>query len=237
MRVLQILCGLTLVTSVGGCAPRTAPSAPVPVLLPAADAATGGAEIAQSRLQPGDVIRVKFLYHSELDEKLPVQPDGRISVPYAGEIDAAGLTADELAEVIHTRASERLRDPQVAVILLEPGEQRVYVGGEVNSPGFVRYREGMTPLEAILNRGGFTATARIDYVVLLVAQPEQYLATRVDLSEGLQGQNEGTHLAANDVLYVPRNTIGDVNAFLKLYVQSILPIPPGVGVGFKPAQQ
>ncbi|HUI27268.1 MAG TPA: polysaccharide biosynthesis/export family protein [Candidatus Kryptonia bacterium] len=189
----------------------------------------------QRYLLPGDTIRLKFPYHPELDEKVPVQPDGRINVPYVGEVDATSVTIDELANVIRTRASDRLRDPQVEVLVAELGDQRVYVGGEVYNPGLVRYHDGMTPLEAILDRGGFTYTARVDYVVHLIAQPQQYLATRLDLSPSLQSASPPVHLAANDILYVPRNTIGDIDAFMKLYVLSVLPIPPGVGVGFHPA--
>ncbi|HVN86580.1 MAG TPA: polysaccharide biosynthesis/export family protein [Candidatus Binatia bacterium] len=184
------------------------------------------------RLQPGDLLRVKFLYHPEMDVKLPVRPDGKITLQDVGEIEATGMTADELAQVIRQRSSEFLRDPAVTVIVADLAERGVYVGGEVRTPGFVKYRQGMTPLQAILDRGGFTLSARMDYVVHLVPRPHEYLATRIDMSRALQGQGEMVQLQPNDMVYVPRSTIGDVDAFLTLYVRTILPIPPRVGVGF-----
>lgn len=226
---------VSIVLVLSGCSrnPPPAPTVPLPALEASAAAPVGD---TQYRLQPGDTLRVKFLYHPEMDVKLPVRPDGKITLQAAGELDAKGMTTDQLAEEIRQKSSDRLRDPEVTVIVAEVGDQGIYVGGEVRNPGVVKYRRGMTPLEAILNRGGFTDFARIDYVVHLMAQHEEYVATRVDLSHSLQGEGENVHLAANDMLYVPRNSIGDVTTFIRLYVHSFLPIPPRVGVGFNPLQ-
>jgi polysaccharide export outer membrane protein len=181
------------------------------------------------------MIRVKFPYNPELNEKLPVQPDGRITLPLVGEIEAAGLTTDELAEAIRTRMSDRLRNPEVDVSVTEVAAGGgIYVGGEVHNPGFVKHRKGLTPLQAIIDRGGFTDYARIDYVVYLEAEAHEYLAMRLDLSHPLQGELDVVRLSANDILYVPRNTIGDVATFVKLYIHNFLPIPPAVGIGFHP---
>ena len=234
--LFNIACGLTLAVVLGACSPKTAAAPPLAMPLPPLDSAESSPPDTRYRLQPGDTIRVKFLYHPEMDVKLPVRPDGKIALQGVGEVEAAGSTPEDLAKAIRERSSETLRDPEVDVIIAEFGGQGIYVGGEVRNPGLARYRRGMSPLEAILDRGGFTNTARIDYVVHLMAQRQGYLATRVDLSHALQGDDGRVHLAANDMLYVPRSTIGDVNAFITLYVHSFLPIPPRVGVGFNPLQ-
>jgi polysaccharide biosynthesis/export protein PslD len=117
------------------------------------------------------------------------------------------------------------------VIVDEVGQRKVYVGGEVRNPGFVFYREGMTPLQAILDRGGFTDVARSDSV-LKISGVE---ATRLDLSKTLrQGNPELSTLIASDVLYVPRTFIGDANSFVRLYFHNLLPVTPRAGVGFAP---
>jgi protein involved in polysaccharide export with SLBB domain len=184
------------------------------------------------RLQPGDLLRVKFLYHPELDLKVPVRPDGDITLQVAGDIRAAGLTTMQLEKVIKERTSDRLREPEVSVMLALQAERKVYVGGEVRLPGFVVYRAGMSPLQAIVDRGGFTDTARIDSVLRLSPVQGDYQGTRLDLSKPLQdGRGDMTRLAAGDVLYVPRTFIGDVNAFVKLYIRGVLPIEPRVGAG------
>jgi protein involved in polysaccharide export with SLBB domain len=187
---------------------------------------------AEYRLQPGDLLRVKFLYHPELDLKVPIRPDGDITLQVAGDIHAAGLTTMQLEKVIKERTSDRLREPEVSVLLALPAERKIYVGGEVRLPGFVVYRAGMSPLQAIVDRGGFTDTARIDSVLRLSPVQGDYQGTRLDLSKPLQdGRTDSTRLLAGDVLYVPRSFIGDVNAFVKLYIRGVLPIEPRVGAG------
>ena len=187
---------------------------------------------AEYRMQPGDLLRVKFLYHPELDLKVPIRPDGGITLQAAGDIHAAGLTTMELEKVIKERTSDRLREPEVSVMVAQLGERKIYVGGEVRIPGFVAFRSGMSPLQAIVDRGGFTDTARIDSVLRLSPAQGDYQGTRLDLSKPLDdGRAEGTRLVAGDVLYVPRTFIGDVNSFVKLYIRGVLPIEPRIGAG------
>ena len=175
---------------------------------------------------------MKFLYHPDLDVKVPIRPDGSITLQMAGDIRAVGLTTTELEKVIKDRTSDRLRDPEISVLVAQLGEQKIYVGGEVRIPGFVVYRPGMSPLQAIMDRGGFTDTARIDSVLRVSPSQTEYQGTRLDFTKPLSaGSPEGTQLVAGDVLFVPRTFIGDVNAFVKLYIRGILPIEPRVGAG------
>jgi protein involved in polysaccharide export with SLBB domain len=209
-----------------------------PVQLPPLDAprgSFGAGEVGgagEYRLEPGDQLRVKFLYHPELDLKVPIRPDGSITLQLAGDIHAAGLTPVELENVIKDRTSDRLRDPEISVIVAQIGERKVYVGGEVRAPGFVVFHSGMTPLQAIMDRGGFSDTAREDSVLRLSGAQSDYQGTRLDLTKPLEeGAPQGTQLAAGDVLYVPRSFIGDIDAFVKLYVREVLPTTPRVGAG------
>jgi protein involved in polysaccharide export with SLBB domain len=205
-----------------------------PVPLPPLDSGSESPAVGEAgyRIQAGDVLRVKFLYHPELDVKTPVRPDGDITLQVAGQIHAAGLTTEQLEEVVKGRTSDRLREPEVAVIVAQVGEGKIYVGGEVRVPGFVPYRAGMTPLQAIIDRGGFTDTARIDSVLRLSGSQNDYQGTRLDLRKPLdQGLPEGVQLSAGDVLYVPRTFIGDIDTFVKVYIRDVLPIGPRVGFG------
>jgi protein involved in polysaccharide export with SLBB domain len=225
--------GLSLALVMGGGCGQPRPVAPVP--LPPLDAsASGPIHEVEYRLQPGDVLRIKFLYHPELDVKLPVRPDGNITLQDVGEVTAGGLTTNQLAEVVRQHSSEHLRDPEVTVIVAELGEQKVYVAGEVRLPGIVPYRPGLTALQAIMDRGGFTDVARVDSVVHITVGEKDYQATKVDLTRVLQGEPESVQLAARDMIFVPRTTIGDVNAFVDLYIRRMLPVPPRIGVGFAP---
>lgn len=230
-RGVGVLVAILCSTLLSGCAAgRNEPLAPLLPLSAAPEVA--GEELAPDYLLlPGDVVRVKFLYHPELDAKVQVRPDGMIALHGVGVIRAEGRTADELAEEIKRVSSERLRDPAVAVLVDDVSQHKVYVGGEVRNPGFVFYREGMTPLQAIIDRGGFTDVARVDSV-LKISGAE---ATRLDFSKTLhEGTPEMSRLAANDVLYVPRTFVGDANAFVRLYFRNMVPVMPRIGVGFAP---
>ena len=184
------------------------------------------------RLLPGDLLRVKFLYHPELDVKVPIRPDGGITLQVGGQIQAAGLTTDELEKLIVERSSEVLREPVVSVLVAQVADLKVYVMGEVRLPGMVKFTDGMTPLQAIADRGGFSETARIDSVVRLSRSRDEYEGVRLDFTRPLgAGDPEGTELRAGDVLYVPRTFIGDINVFVRLYIRGILPIEPRIGAG------
>jgi polysaccharide export outer membrane protein len=238
-RIVGLLFAVYVLASIAGCAGRQVASesvAPLPPLeAPEVPVSTDTSD--SYRLRPGDVVRVKFLYHPELDVKLPIRPDGSVTLQGVGELHAAGKTANELAREIEKVSAKQLRDPEVTVIVADLGPHKVYVGGEVRVPGYVLFVEGMTPLQAILDRGGFTEFARTDSVLRLTIRDQSYQATRIDLSTNIShGGADLTTLAANDVLFVPRTFIGDANAFVRNYVRGLLPVVPraGVGIGITP---
>ena len=210
-----------LVGAMLGCsAHRSDATAPLPPL--ASPQATEPLSVSPSyRLQPYDVIRVKYLYHPELDVKVPIGPDGSITVTGIGEVRAAGKTADELAREVEQLSSDRLREPRVEVIVAELGQYGIAVFGEVRSPGSVRYREGMTALQAISERGGFTEYARPDSVIRITPDGG---ATRIDLS-GHLADPQARAIGANDVIYIPRTFVGDAVAFMKTF-KDLLPVQP-----------
>jgi protein involved in polysaccharide export with SLBB domain len=221
---------MLLCFALGACVRQTVRPLPLPPLDAPQDSVAFG-EPGGYRLQPGDLLRVKYLYHPELDVKVLIRPDGVVTLQLAGQIQAAGLTTVALEKVIKERSADRLRDPEISVIVAQVVERKIYVGGEVRIPGFVPFTPGMTPLQAIMDRGGFTDTARIDSVLKLSGSNE-YQGTRLDLTRPLQqGTPEGVQLAAGDVLFVPRTFIGDVDTFVRLYIREVLPTTPRLGVG------
>jgi hypothetical protein len=80
------------------------------------------------RLAPGDLIDVKFPYHPEENERVPVRPDGRIGLQVIGDTMAAGLTVKELEDDVVKKSSVTLRDPVVSIVI-RAREHKVYVGG------------------------------------------------------------------------------------------------------------
>lgn len=187
------------------------------------------------RIQAGDVVDIRFPYHPDENTKTVVRPDGRITVAVAGEVQAAQLTAGELTGVITERARESLIDP-VVTVTIQPGENlRVYVGGEVENPGFVSYRPGLTAVQAIYDRGGVKPTGDSQRVAWVtdVKPSGEYQVYRFNLPDALHGeQNAAPVLSPNDVLVVPPSVIGKLNQLVELYIRSMLPnmprFPPGI---------
>jgi protein involved in polysaccharide export with SLBB domain len=231
-RSLTLMAGTLLLSTLLGCAAST-PEAPLPAV--SEPLSPSLVDTGQYRLEPGDVLRVKFIYQPEMDVRVQIDPDGNIAIPGVGEIQARGKTAEELASDVETLSSTNLRDPEVTVIVAELGPRKIYVGGEVRLPGPVPYRVGMTPMQAILDRGGFTEVARIDSVLHVSSKDNSVEASRLDFSgEVKKGSPELATLAVNDVIYVPRTFIGDANAFVRLYIRGLMPTMPRLGVGFTP---
>ncbi|MBD8524851.1 polysaccharide biosynthesis/export family protein [Pseudoxanthomonas sp. CAU 1598] len=110
-----------------------------------------------------DRLQVSVWRNPELSVTVPVRPDGRISVPLLGDVLAGGRAPQEVAQDIEQRLTAYIRDPKVAVILVDLRSHefisRVRVTGAVRQPISIPYRQGMTVLDAVLQAGGVTEFA------------------------------------------------------------------------------
>lgn len=118
------------------------------------------------RIGVDDMVQVSVWRNADLSVTVPVRPDGRISVPLIGDVQAGGLTPMEVANNVKQKLSVYVRDPSVAVILTELRSHeflsRVRVVGAVRTPRSIPYRQGMTALDAILEAGGINDFAAPD---------------------------------------------------------------------------
>ena len=110
-------------------------------------------------LGPEDVLEVVVWRNQDLSRQVIVRPDGMISMPVIGDVQAAGLTADQLAERIATRLKEYKENPTVSVSVKEINSYNVFVIGEVAKPGKYQLKSYTTILQAISIAGGFTPYA------------------------------------------------------------------------------
>ena len=211
-----------------GCSSNRTPSRTSLALLPPPVVTPG----PDYRLQLGDSIKVQFLYQPENDMDLVVRPDGRISLSPAGEVDAVGKTERELEQIITERASEHLREPKVTVTVTKVGPQNIYVAGEVLHPGVVTLVPGMTPLQAVMEQGGFVPTAKRDSVVLILPTADgKFAASRINLEQVLtDGVPERVRLRPNAVIFVPKTWVAHADDVVDLYVRGLIPALPRVGV-------
>lgn len=162
------------------------------------------------RIGVDDILEVSVWHNPDLNAKVPVRPDGMISVPLIGDVPAGGKTPEEVSAAISEKLKTYVRDPQVAVILTELRSHeylsRVRVTGAVRQPISVPYRQGMTVLDAVLAAGGTTDFAATDRTELY--RKEAGGSTRsyaVRLDRILQKGDLATNYPAQpgDVITVP----------------------------------
>ena len=179
------------------------------------------------RIEPGDSLSIRYTFHPEMNQEEIVRPDGKISAILVGDVVVAGMTAADLSKLLVERTSHRLRDPEVIVDLVRSSEKTIYVGGEVGRPSAVPYREGLSPLQAILAAGGFRDTARLDSVILVRAQGREndYISRKINLEEVIvDGAKKQIVLAPHDVIFVPRTAIANANVWVRQHIRDLLPI-------------
>ena len=161
------------------------------------------------RIGVDDVVRVSVWRNPELDITVPVRPDGMITVPLVGDVEAGGATPVEVAEVVRERLSAFVRDPQVTVILTDLRSHeylsRVRVAGAVERPVSIPYRQGMTVLDAVLEAGGVTEFAAPDRAHLHRRQEDgdRSYAIRLDRILGRGELTTNFAVAPGDVITVP----------------------------------
>ena len=215
---------MTIATLFVGCASNEA-KGPAAFVMPAAPQEQG-----EYLLQVGDSIDVTYYYHPDNNQaNLLVRPDGKVYLPLIGEVQAAGLTAPQVADAIVKRSSGSLRDPKVAVNVRTLNPTRVFVGGEVFKPSFVTYTPGLTAVQAVMQVGGWKDTADLQEVVLLQKINEgsnEYRPSKINLAKVVElGDTKADIvLGPSDVLVFPKTNIAKANLWVQQYIINMIPI-------------
>jgi protein involved in polysaccharide export with SLBB domain len=186
-------------------------------------------------LQAGDVIDIKFFYNPDLNERLSIRPDGRISLQLIDEVYVAGLSPAELDKILTERYSKTVVKPEITVIVKEFAGQEIYVGGEVMVPKAISLNGNMTALQAIVQAGGFRETANLGNVVRISKGPNNSpVALKINLTKVVSGESaeRDIFLRPFDILYVPKSPIANVNKFVDQYINKIVPDFINVGFGY-----
>jgi polysaccharide export outer membrane protein len=180
------------------------------------------------KIGQGDVIDITFLYSSEYNiSDIKVRPDGRISMPYAGEILVAGLTPVQLDSIITDRYATIVRAPEVAVIINKFAESVVYVLGEVRVPGAYDIDRNLTLLGALAKGGGLEDKAkRSGVLVIRRISYDRIVGMQFDTNELLE---EGRFdldipLKPNDIVFVPKSALHKAEDFVSV-IYNILDKP------------
>jgi polysaccharide export outer membrane protein len=152
-----------------------------------------GAVQPSYQLSSGDRLRIVVFGHEDLSGEFQVDPEGRISMPLIGDLQAAGRSLDQFEdEIVGLLQPDYLKNPDVSAELVS--YRPLYIIGEVNSPGSYPFESGMTVINAVAVAGGFTYRARKSRIVI---------TRNVNGEQTKLSAEEGTILLPGDVIEVP----------------------------------
>ncbi|MCP4725669.1 MAG: sugar transporter [bacterium] len=176
-------------------------------------------------LGAGDVIEIKFFYTPELNESQTIRPDGKIALQLVGDIDAAGIDVTLLKDKLVKLYTPHLRNPEITVIVRSLFSNRIYVGGEVNKPGYISLPGPMSALNAIFESGGFNyETASIGNVVIIRHEDGKRYGAKLDLTDALKGKTTVPfYLKPYDIVFVPRTRITSITQWIDRNIYSLIP--------------
>lgn len=176
----------------------------------ATPAATDGAApvvASDYQIQSGDVLNINVWGFPEFSvEKVPVRPDGKISVPTIGDIYVVGQTPEQLSHIIALGVKKYVSNPKVSVTLLSSATQKYFVTGAVASPGAFSLTAGTGVREAVVAAGDLAIDAN-DKTATLIRDGKRI---PVDLAGAMQG------VSADNLTIQPGDTLSIDKAMISV---------------------
>ena len=194
-RLLAMACGVVL-AFLGACASQDVQLPPLLEEVQSSDDYRIGAE---------DVVEVMVWKNPDLSREVTVLPDGKISLPLIGDLQAAGYTPNQLMADITAKLEAYYKEqPKVSVIVRQVKSFDIYILGDVATPGKQEVRPGTSFLQAIAIAGGFTDFAKIRKIILRrqMAGGEE-VAIGIDYRAVVAGVERNLRLKPGDTIIVP----------------------------------
>ena len=176
-------------------------------------------------LQPGDVLNFQFVYWPELSDSQTVRPDGKVALKLVGDVPVQDQTPDQVRQKLVELYADKIKSPDINVVVQSYDSQRIYVGGEVHNPGVIALRGRMTAMDALFMAGGpLKESAKLKTVVVVRVADGKHVAQSIDLRRTLQEpDSDPFYLAPCDIIFVPRTTIDRVDQWVEQYINKIIP--------------
>ena len=177
-------------------------------------------------LSPGDVVDVQFFYNPELNQKVQIRPDGRISLSLAGEVDLARKTVPAAIREVEIAYKNILKSPSVSLQIEGYAAQKVYVGGEVARTGAVNMPGDLTVLQALMEAGGPVHTASGKELLLIRRDDQGELSIhKLSMKNNKDGPSEimTTKLRPYDIILVPESKVARVDRWVDDYLRKMDP--------------
>lgn len=167
---------------------------------------------------------VSFIKITDLSQdNVKVRPDGKISYPLIGDVQAEGESLDELREYLDSKITKIVNNSEVFVQVNEFGGNKVIILGEVPDPGVYKTSGSITILEALSLAGGYTKDAILRNVFVLRGDLNNPDVIRVNLGKAITGRDfsQNILIEPRDIIYVPKSLIADINYVLNQLIQPL----------------
>lgn len=202
-KIFQIAVLLTMLSAATAWAQDPQPPSPT-----AAAKATNAKTADKDKYVIGndDVLAINVWKEPEISRSVPVRPDGKISLPLIGDVQAAGLTPAQLQADLEKKFTSFISAPDVSVIVQEVKSQKFNILGEVNRPGSYPLSTPMRVLDAIALSGGFRDFAKSkDVYVLRTAADGKRERLPFNYKQVIKGRNQqqNVELQPGDTIVVP----------------------------------
>jgi polysaccharide biosynthesis/export protein len=167
---------------------------------------TGGIQVGPEYvIGPADSLEINVWKENDLDAKVPVRPDGKISLPLLGDVTASGFTPTQLAADLSMRLKKFVDDPRVTVVVTAVNSRRIYIVGEVVHTGAYPLLGNMTVLQALSGAGGFSPFASLKSIYVLRNQDGAQVKLPFNYKKVIKGENmqQNVQLRPGDTIVVP----------------------------------
>ncbi len=228
------LLATVLIAMLAGCGPILSHGTPLAAVLAAEQRESG-----PYRLQPGDQVEVHHILDPDYSAVLIIAPDGTMNVPGIKQtVPARGKTVLELQADLDRlyQSNDVLSRPFFSVTLRGYGSLQVFVGGEVQRPGYLELSGGeRRVLQVITSGGGFLQTARRSEVIILRTEANGgQTIFSVDLTKALSGEDlsQNVRIRPLDVVIVPKTDIASLDVWMDQYVRQALPLSTAASLSF-----
>ena len=208
---MRAAAALVLVLSIHGQAPQApkdqAPAAPPAPVAPAAEVSptrvspTAAVDPKTYVIEAEDIVSVRVWREPEMSGLFTVRPDGKISLHLVGEVQAGGLTPDQLQTKVIEALQSVMNRPQVVVAVQDVRSKRYFISGEVNRPGQYQLVSKISIMEALSMAGGFREFANIKGIKVMRGQER----IKFNYKEVIKGKKleQNIELKPGDHIVVP----------------------------------
>jgi polysaccharide export outer membrane protein len=154
---------------------------------------------------PDDVLSIVFWRDKDMSADVGVRPDGKISLPLLNDIQAAGLTPEQLRVNLTAAADKYISDPNVSVVVKAINSRKVFITGQVGKPGPYPLTGSTTVLQMLAMAGGLGEYSKSDRVVVMRTENGKTTSYKFNYKDVTQGKNlqQNIELKPGDTIIVP----------------------------------